>query len=106
MICSRMPLKFYLILGSKVLVYEDSFLRRAGGSRQGLVIGVQGKDAALSHYIGHFNHKKIIIYHKEYSEDNAKFPLFAMKVITRLCGGHLLPLNAERLILIEKQFAL
>ncbi|MCO5551307.1 hypothetical protein L7F22_004807 [Adiantum nelumboides] len=89
-----------------VLVYDDSFLRRVGGSRQGLVTGVEGKDAALSHYIGCFNHKKIIIYHKEYSDDNAKFPLFAMKVITRLCGGHSLPINAERVILIEKQFAL
>ncbi|MCO5578075.1 hypothetical protein L7F22_031913 [Adiantum nelumboides] len=89
-----------------VLVYDDSFLRRAGGSQQGLVTGVQGKDAALSHYIRCFNHKKIKIYHKEYSKDNAKFSLFAMKVITRLCGGHPLPLNAERVILIEKQFAL
>ncbi|MCO5607926.1 hypothetical protein L7F22_062128 [Adiantum nelumboides] len=48
----------------------------------------------------------IIICHKEYSEDNAKFSLFAMKVITRLRGGHPLSLNAERVILIEKQFAL
>ncbi|MCO5599547.1 hypothetical protein L7F22_053653 [Adiantum nelumboides] len=86
-----------------VLLYDDSFLRRAGGSRQGLLTGVQGKDAALSHYIERFNHKKIIIYHKKYSEDNAKFPL---EVITRLCGGHPLPLNTERLILIEKQFSL
>ncbi|MCO5563276.1 hypothetical protein L7F22_016914 [Adiantum nelumboides] len=86
-----------------VLLYDDSFLRRAGGSRQGLLTGVQGKDAALSHYIKRFNHKKIIIYHKDYSEDNAKFPL---EVITRLWGGHPLPLNTERLILIEKQFSL
>ncbi|MCO5582143.1 hypothetical protein L7F22_036033 [Adiantum nelumboides] len=41
-----------------VLVYDDSFLRRARGSRQGLVTRVQGKDAALFHYIGCFNHKK------------------------------------------------
>ncbi|MCO5570263.1 hypothetical protein L7F22_023982 [Adiantum nelumboides] len=89
-----------------VLVYDDNFLRRGGGSRQGHLACVKGKDAALSHYIRRFNHKKIIIYHKEYSEDSAKFPLFAMKVLTRFCGGHPLQLNAERLILIEKQFAL
>ncbi|MCO5598871.1 hypothetical protein L7F22_052970 [Adiantum nelumboides] len=35
-----------------VLVYDDSFLGRARGSRQGLVTGVQGKDATLSHYSG------------------------------------------------------
>ncbi|MCO5564777.1 hypothetical protein L7F22_018445 [Adiantum nelumboides] len=34
-----------------VLVYDDSFLRRVGGSRQGLITGVQSKDAVLSHYI-------------------------------------------------------
>ncbi|MCO5557764.1 hypothetical protein L7F22_011335 [Adiantum nelumboides] len=46
-------------LRAQVLVYDDSFLKRAGGSRQGLVTRVQGKDVALSHYIGRFNHKKI-----------------------------------------------
>lgn len=49
---------------------------------------------------------QIIIYHKEYSEDNAKFPLFAFKLLSRFFGGNHIALNAEKVILVEKQFAL
>ena len=47
-----------------------------------------------------------IIYHKEYSEDNAKFPLFAFKTLSRFLGGKHIALNTEKVILVEKQFAL
>ena len=49
---------------------------------------------------------QIIIFHKEYSDDNAKFPLFAFKVLSRFCGGNEITLNAEKVVLVEKQFAL
>lgn len=49
---------------------------------------------------------QIIIFHKEYSEDNAKFPLFAFKVLSRFCGGNDIAMNAEKVVLVEKQFAL
>ncbi len=38
--------------------------------------------------------------------DNAKFPLLVMKVITRLSVGYLVPMNVEKVIFVEKQFAL
>lgn len=54
----------------------------------------------------HLYDGQIIIFHKEYSEDKAKFPLFAFKVLSRFCGGHEIAFNAEKVILVEKQFAL
>lgn len=47
-----------------------------------------------------------IIYHKEYSEDNAKFPLFAFKILSRFLGGKHIALNTDKVILVEKRFAL
>ena len=49
---------------------------------------------------------QIIIFHKEFSNENAKFPLFALKVLSRFCGGYEISSNAEKVVLIEKQFAL
>lgn len=49
---------------------------------------------------------QIVIFHKEYSEDNAKFYLFAFKVLSRFCGGDEIPMNAEKVVLVAKQFAL
>lgn len=49
---------------------------------------------------------QIIIFHKEFSKDNATFPLFAFKVLSRFCGGCEVPSNAEKVVLVEKQFAL
>lgn len=49
---------------------------------------------------------QVIIFHKEYTNDNAKLALFAFKVLSRFCGGYEVPLNAEKVIMVEKQFAL
>ena len=125
---------------NQVFVYDDNFLRRAGGSRSSAPGSSSSprhqKDAALLHYLKHFNPQKVhftlipnqydtfneiledlnydglkiewqtIIYHKEYSEDNAKFPLFAFKILSRFFGGKHIALNTEKVILVEKQFAL
>lgn len=57
-------------------------------------------------YDGYNFNAQILIFHKEYSKDNAKFPLFAFKVLSRFCGGYDVPMNAEKVVLVEKQFAL
>ena len=49
---------------------------------------------------------QVIIFHKDFSQDNGKFSLFALKVLSRFCGGYSMPLNAEKVIMVEKQFAL
>ena len=48
----------------------------------------------------------IIGFHKEFSKDNATFSLFAFKVLSRFCGGYEVPSNAEKVVLVAKQFAL
>ena len=42
----------------------------------------------------------------EYSKDTVKFPLFALKVLSRFCGGYSIAQNANLIVLIERQFAL
>lgn len=59
----------------------------------------------MSHDAYNFD-AQIIIFHKEFSNENAKFPLFALKVLSRFCGGYEIALNAEKVVLVEKQFAL
>ena len=49
---------------------------------------------------------QVLIFHMEYSKDTAKFPLFALKVLSRFCGGYNIAQNANRIVLIERQFAL
>ena len=49
---------------------------------------------------------QILIFHKEFTEENAKFPLFALKVLSRFCGGNEIAFNVEKVILVEKQFAM
>ena len=49
---------------------------------------------------------QVLIFHMEYSKDTAKFPLFALKVLSRFCGGYSIAQNANRIVLIEWQFAL
>ena len=39
---------------------------------------------------------QIIIFHKEFSNENAKFPLFALKVLSRFCGGYDISSNATK----------
>lgn len=120
----------------QIYVEEDEFLKRAAGTRASASTSSTisyRRDAALKEYIKYLDYKKvynylcisyhvdkctdfttlkleiklqIIIFHKDYSEDNAKFPLFALKVLTKFCGGYEVPHNADRVVLIEKQFAL
>ena len=47
---------------------------------------------------------QIIIFHKEFSKDNAKFSLFALKLLSKFFGGYEVPLNAEKVVLVEKFF--
>ena len=49
---------------------------------------------------------QILIFHKEFTEENAKFPLFALKVLSGFCGGNEIAFNVEKVILVEKQFAM
>lgn len=49
---------------------------------------------------------QIIIFHKEFSNENTKFPLFALKALSRFCGGYEIAFNAEKVVLVEKQFSL
>ena len=49
---------------------------------------------------------QVLSFHMEYSKDTTKFPLFALKVLSRFCGGYNIAKNANRIVLIERQFAL
>lgn len=51
-------------------------------------------------------HLQIKIFHKQFSNDGAKFPLFALKVLSKFCGGFDAPNNADKIVLIERQFAI
>ena len=39
---------------------------------------------------------QIIKFHKEFSNENAKFLLFALKVLSRFCGGYEIAFNAKK----------
>ena len=51
------------MLHCQVFVYDDDFIKRGGGSRSAGASTSKStghqKDAALSEYIGHLNHKKV-----------------------------------------------
>ena len=49
---------------------------------------------------------QIKIFQREFSNDGAKFPLFALKVLSKFCGGYDAPKNADKIVLIERQFAI
>ena len=101
---------------------------RAAGSSSSML--AQRKDAALKNYLPNLDPIKVIhpffvsidahnerlgkyesslthkmdlqmkIFHKGLSNSGAKFPLFAMKVLSQFCGGYGITKNAEKIILI------
>ena len=85
----------------QVFVYDDDFIRRVKGVRvEGL-----GKESSLGAYIGNLRLPQVVIFHSKFSKDKAVFPLFALKTLTSYLGGWVLQRNAEKAILVEKQFA-
>ncbi len=49
---------------------------------------------------------QVVIFHSKFSKDKAEFPLFVLKTLSTYSGGRVLQRNAEKVILVEKQFAI
>ena len=83
-------------------MFEDDFLLRAGGSR----ISGRAKDAALTHYIWHLKYPEFICLHHKFSRPSILFTMYTIKVLSRYLGGYTIRMNADKVMLVEKQVAL
>ena len=62
----------------------DDFISRAARKRK---LGM-GKESTLGDYIGRLGFSEIVIFHQTFSRDNAKFPLFAIKLLSKYLGTY------------------
>lgn len=86
-----------------LVVFKDDFISRAAGKRKkGLGLG---KESALGEYIGHLYFSEIVIFHQKFSRDNADFPLFAIKTLSRYLGAYPVRWNADNIVLVDKHVA-
>lgn len=74
---------------------------RGSGSR----VAGRGKDSALSNYIRHLKFPEFVCLHNKFSKPATAFSVFAIKVLSRCLGGYAIRMNADKVMLVEKQLA-
>ena len=82
-------------------IEDETFLSRSKGSR---VAGL-GKLSSLSHFIANLCNAKLLIYHGTMS-NNGKAIILFFKCLSEALGGHSLAWSIDKVILIEKRYAL
>ena len=82
-------------------IEDDTFLQRSSGSRQAGF----GKLSSVTHYIHDLASAKILIYHRQLS-NNGEAIVYFFKCLSRVLGGHELLWQKEKIILIERLSAI
>ena len=82
-------------------IEDDTFLQRSSGSRQAGF----GKLSSVAHYIHDLASAKILIYHRQLS-NNGEAIVYFFKCLSRVLGGHELSWQKEKIILIERLSAI
>ena len=60
-----------------------------------------GRDSALKHYIKALSKSKVLIYHKNYSEEGTLVTFF-FKTMSRFLSGGVIPSSYEKVILVRE----
>lgn len=88
------------------LLDNDNFLGRAKGSRGKPTEGTSKKDSSsIMHYLPLLDKENFCAFHMQYSEE-PELPIFALKVLSRFLGYSPLPMNANKILLLERASAL
>ena len=82
-------------------IEDEIFVLRSKGSR---VVGLV-KPSSLSHFIIDLSNAKMLIYHGSMSNNGEAIILF-FRCMSEALGGHSLSWHVNKVILIEKRFAL